>query len=166
MRWHGGAGGDHPCRTLWPGRGGPAPGERAGAARESMMRTTPRRRPARWAGRRRRGSRPRRSSWRSETAPGCSWPRRGPQALRGCGRRWPGWRSWPPCTAAKRWTQALGRVAAADRFADADRAPILAHQACEGSGEVSRAGEQHTLPQGISGWARQCQEAARRRLRP
>ncbi len=101
-----------------------------------------RRRPARWAGRRRRGSRPRRSSWRSETAPGCSWPRRGPQALRGCGRRWPGWRSWPPCTAAKRWTQALGRVAAADRFADADRAAILAHQACEGSGEVSRAGEQ------------------------
>jgi hypothetical protein len=50
--------------------------------------------------------------------------------------------------------QALGQAAAAGRFADGDLASILAHRACAGSGQTSRAGEQSTLAQGTSGWAR------------
>ena len=58
--------------------------------------------------------------------------------------------------------QALGRAAAAGRFADWDLAAILAHQASAAAGELSRAGEQATLAQGTSGWARHGgQEAAR-----
>ena len=50
--------------------------------------------------------------------------------------------------------QALGQAAAAGRFADGDLAAILAHQATAAPGEASRAGEQRTLAQGTSGWAR------------
>jgi hypothetical protein len=50
--------------------------------------------------------------------------------------------------------RALGQAAAAGRFADRDLASILAHQAAAAGGEPSRAGEQHTLAQGTSGWAR------------
>jgi len=50
--------------------------------------------------------------------------------------------------------RALGQAAAAGRFADGDLAAILAHQACAAPGEPSRAGEQSTLAQGTSGWAR------------
>jgi hypothetical protein len=58
--------------------------------------------------------------------------------------------------------RALGQAAAAGRFADADLAAILAHQATAAPGEASRAGEQATLAQGTSGWARHGgQEAAR-----
>ena len=58
--------------------------------------------------------------------------------------------------------RALGEAAAAGRFADRDLASILAHQAAAGRGEISRAGEQATLAQGTSAWARHGgQEAAR-----
>jgi hypothetical protein len=58
--------------------------------------------------------------------------------------------------------RALGRAAAAGRFADGDLAAILAHQACAAEGEVSQAGDQRTLAQGTGGWARHGgQEAAR-----
>jgi hypothetical protein len=58
--------------------------------------------------------------------------------------------------------RALGQAAAAGRFAGADLAAILAHQAATGGGEPCRAGEQHTLAQGTSAWARHGgQEAAR-----
>ena len=58
--------------------------------------------------------------------------------------------------------RALGQAAAAGRFADADLAAILAHQATAAPGGASRAGEQATLAQGTSGWARHGgQEAAR-----
>jgi len=58
--------------------------------------------------------------------------------------------------------RALGQAAAAGRFADGDLAAILAHQACAAAGEPSRAGEQSSLAQGTSGWARHGgQEAAR-----
>jgi hypothetical protein len=58
--------------------------------------------------------------------------------------------------------QALGQAAAAGRFAGGDLAAIMAHQACAGSGEVSRAGEHRTLAQGTGGWARHGgREAAR-----
>jgi hypothetical protein len=58
--------------------------------------------------------------------------------------------------------RALGEAAAAGRFADRDLASILAHQAAAADGEPSRAGEQATLAQGTSAWARQAgQEAGR-----
>jgi hypothetical protein len=58
--------------------------------------------------------------------------------------------------------RALGQAAAAGRFADADLAAILAHQAAAAGGQPCRAGERHTLAQGTSGWARHGgQEAAR-----
>ena len=58
--------------------------------------------------------------------------------------------------------RALGEAAAAGRFADKDLPSILAHQAAAAGGEPTRAGEQHTLAQGTSAWARQAgQEAAR-----
>jgi hypothetical protein len=50
--------------------------------------------------------------------------------------------------------RALGQAAAAGRFADGDLASILAHQASATPGEPSRAGEDRTLAQGTSGWAR------------
>jgi hypothetical protein len=50
--------------------------------------------------------------------------------------------------------RALGQAAAAGRFADGDLASILAHQASAAPGEPSRAGEDRTLAQGTSGWAR------------
>ena len=50
--------------------------------------------------------------------------------------------------------RALGRAAAAGRFADGDLAAIIAHQASAADGEPSRAGEQPTLAQGTAGWAR------------
>ena len=49
--------------------------------------------------------------------------------------------------------RALGRAAAAGRFADGDLAAILAHQATAAPGETSRAGESRTLAQGTGGWA-------------
>jgi len=58
--------------------------------------------------------------------------------------------------------RALGEAAAAGRFADRDLASILAHQAAAADGAPSRAGEQATLAQGTSAWARQPgQEASR-----
>ncbi len=58
--------------------------------------------------------------------------------------------------------RALGQAAAAGRFAGRDLASILAHQAAAAPGVLSRAGEQHTLAQGTSGWARHGgQEAGR-----
>jgi hypothetical protein len=50
--------------------------------------------------------------------------------------------------------RALGQAAAAGRFGDGDLAAILAHQASAAEGEPSRAGEQSSLAQGTSGWAR------------
>ena len=50
--------------------------------------------------------------------------------------------------------RALGQAAAAGRFADGDLAAIVAHQACAADGDPSRAGEQSSLAQGTSGWAR------------
>ena len=50
--------------------------------------------------------------------------------------------------------RALGKAAAAGRFADGDLAAILAHQAAAAGGEPSRAGEQASLAQGTAGWAR------------
>jgi hypothetical protein len=50
--------------------------------------------------------------------------------------------------------RALGQAAAAGRFADGDLAAIVAHQACAADGDLSRAGEQSSLAQGTSGWAR------------
>jgi hypothetical protein len=50
--------------------------------------------------------------------------------------------------------RALGQAAASGRFADGDLASILAHQASAAPGEPSRAGEQSTLAQGTSAWAR------------
>ena len=50
--------------------------------------------------------------------------------------------------------RALGQAAAAGRFADGDLAAIAAHQASAAAGEPSRAGEQSSLAQGTSGWAR------------
>jgi len=58
--------------------------------------------------------------------------------------------------------RALGQAAAAGRFADRDLASILAHQAAAADGEPSRAGEQHTLAQGTSGWARHGGQEANR----
>jgi hypothetical protein len=49
--------------------------------------------------------------------------------------------------------RALGRAAAAGRFADGDLAALLAHQASAAPGEPSRAGESRTLAQGTGGWA-------------
>lgn len=49
--------------------------------------------------------------------------------------------------------RALGQAAAAGRFDGGDLAAILAHQACAGPGETSRAGEGRTLAQGTRGWA-------------
>ena len=49
--------------------------------------------------------------------------------------------------------RALGRAAAAGRFADRDLAAILAHQALAAPGEASRAGEARTLAQGTRSWA-------------
>jgi hypothetical protein len=49
--------------------------------------------------------------------------------------------------------RALGQAAAAGRFGEGDLAAILAHQATASPGTVSRAGEDHTLAQGTSGWA-------------
>ena len=58
--------------------------------------------------------------------------------------------------------RALGQAAAAGRFADGDLAAIVAHQAAAAAGPVHRAGEEATLAQGTSGWARHGgQEAAR-----
>jgi hypothetical protein len=58
--------------------------------------------------------------------------------------------------------RALGQAAAAGRFADADLAASLAHQAAAADGQPCQAGEQHTLAQGTSGWARHGgQETAR-----
>jgi len=50
--------------------------------------------------------------------------------------------------------QALGRAATAGRFADGDLAAIIAHQAAAAAGPGCQAGEQRTLAQGTSGWAR------------
>jgi hypothetical protein len=50
--------------------------------------------------------------------------------------------------------RALGQAAAAGRFAEQDLASILAHQAVAAGGGACRAGEQATLAQGTSGWAR------------
>jgi hypothetical protein len=50
--------------------------------------------------------------------------------------------------------RALGRAAAAGRFADGDLAAIVAHQASAADGDPSRAGEQSSLAQGTAGWAR------------
>jgi len=50
--------------------------------------------------------------------------------------------------------RALGKAAAAGRFADGDLAAILAHQAAAAGGEPSRAGEGSSLAQGTGGWAR------------
>jgi len=58
--------------------------------------------------------------------------------------------------------RALGQAAAAGRFADGDLTSILAHQAAAAEGQLSRAGEQHTLAQGTGGWAAHAgQEAGR-----
>ena len=58
--------------------------------------------------------------------------------------------------------RALGKAAAAGRFADGDLAAILAHQATAAPGGASRAGERRTLAQGTGGWARHDgQEAGR-----
>jgi hypothetical protein len=51
--------------------------------------------------------------------------------------------------------QALGRAAAAGRFAEPDLAAIIAHQAAAAAGPDRQAGEQRTLAQGTAGWARQ-----------
>jgi len=57
---------------------------------------------------------------------------------------------------------ALGQAATAGRFADGDLAAIIAHQATAAAGATCQAGEQSTLAQGTSGWARHTgQEAAR-----
>jgi hypothetical protein len=58
--------------------------------------------------------------------------------------------------------RALGKAAAAGRFADGDLTAILAHQASAAAGEASRAGEQATLAQGTSGWARHGGQGAAR----
>jgi hypothetical protein len=50
--------------------------------------------------------------------------------------------------------QALGRAAAAGRFAGGDLAAIIAHQAGAAAGPDRQAGEQRTLAQGTAGWAR------------
>src|ERR1035441_10298909 len=50
--------------------------------------------------------------------------------------------------------RALGKAAAAGRFADGDLAAILAHQATAAPGGASRAGERRTLAQGTGGRAR------------
>jgi hypothetical protein len=58
--------------------------------------------------------------------------------------------------------RALGEAAAAGRFADRDLASILAHQATAAGGDACRAGEQASLAQGTSAWARHGgREAAR-----
>jgi hypothetical protein len=49
--------------------------------------------------------------------------------------------------------RALGQAATAGRFAEADLAAILAHQAQARTGPPTRAGETHTLAQGTAGWA-------------
>jgi hypothetical protein len=49
--------------------------------------------------------------------------------------------------------RALGQAATAGRFAEADLAAILSHQAQARIGPVTRAGEDHTLAQGTAGWA-------------
>ena len=49
--------------------------------------------------------------------------------------------------------RALGRAAAAGRFADGDLAAVLAHQAAAAPGGTSQAGESRTLAQGTGGWA-------------
>ena len=58
--------------------------------------------------------------------------------------------------------RALGQAAAAGRLADRDLASILAHQAPAAGGEPSPAGDQHTLAQGTSGWARHGGQEANR----
>ena len=50
--------------------------------------------------------------------------------------------------------RALGQAAAAGRFAGGDLAAILTHHVSAAGGEPSRAGEQSSLAQGTSGWAR------------
>ena len=49
--------------------------------------------------------------------------------------------------------RALGQAAAAGRFAEADLPAILAHQAQARTGPLARAGDEHTLAQGTSGWS-------------
>lgn len=58
--------------------------------------------------------------------------------------------------------RALGQAAAAGRFADGDLAAIVAHQASAADGQPSRAGEQSSLAQGTSGWARHGETGAAR----
>ncbi len=94
---------------------------------------------------------PRRSSWRSGTAPGCGWPRPPPRAHPGCGPRWPEAVQLAALHGAAATDRALGQAAAAGRFADGDLAAILAHQAAAAGGEPSRAGEQSSLAQGTAG---------------
>jgi len=49
--------------------------------------------------------------------------------------------------------RALGQAGTAGRFADGDLAAILTHQEQTAGGPTSRAGEDHTLAQGTTGWA-------------
>jgi hypothetical protein len=49
--------------------------------------------------------------------------------------------------------RALGQAGTSGRFAEADLAAILAHQAAAAPGPARRAGEDHTLAQGTTGWA-------------
>ena len=125
-----------------PGRGGPAPGDRAGQPAGRRRALPAARRPARWTARRRRGPQPKPSSWRSGTAPGCGWPRQRPPARPGSGPRWPRRCSWPPCTACRRTGPGARPGRRGGRFAERDLAAILAHQAPAAEGEPARAGEQ------------------------
>jgi hypothetical protein len=49
--------------------------------------------------------------------------------------------------------RALGQAGLAGRFAEGDVAAILSHQASATPGPAARAGEDHTLAQGTTGWA-------------
>lgn len=53
-------------------------------------------------------------------------------------------------TAAVDW--ALGHAAVVGRFAEADLAAIIAHQAAASPGDVARPGEDHSLQPGPSAW--------------
>src|ERR1700739_4364836 len=113
-----------PARPRWPGIR-----SRRRAARGSMTRTTPPRRPGRW---------------------GPEAPAAGASRVRAKMAQAVQLAALHGATATDR---ALGQAAAAGRFADGDLASVIAHQALAGPGETSRAGEDRTLAQGTGGWA-------------
>ena len=72
---------------------------------------------------------------------------------RRCGSRWPRHSGCRSCSTPPRSTGHSG-AAVHGQFAEADLASILDHHAAASTGQQHRAGEDHSLTQGTSAWAR------------